>query len=68
MKMAALQVGTVVYLCYNGDPLHHERILLAWVQGSDYIAVIPDGEVYIEQIDATSPDLDAMRLEAPGGG
>ena len=54
--------------CVTTEIRYITRILLAWVQGSDYIVVTPDGDVYIEQIDATSPDLDALHLEALGGG
>ncbi|CAK0832385.1 unnamed protein product, partial [Prorocentrum cordatum] len=58
--------GITVFLNY-GDALYHERILLAWVVDSLFIVITPDFDVYIEQIDASNPDLEALRVSDHAG-
>ncbi|CAK0796211.1 unnamed protein product, partial [Prorocentrum cordatum] len=62
----ALEPGITVFLNY-GDALYHERILLAWVVDSLFIVITPDFDVYIEQIDASNPDLEALRVSDHAG-
>lgn len=66
--MAALADGSYVYLLYSGDALRHERLLLSWVTGSTYVVLSPVAGLFLEQVDASNPDLDRLRFRAPGGG
>ncbi|CAK0841452.1 unnamed protein product [Prorocentrum cordatum] len=60
--MAFLESGSSAFLCYVGDDLYHERIILSWVSASEYVVVSPDLDIFIEQIDAASADLQGLRL------
>ncbi|CAK0818286.1 unnamed protein product, partial [Prorocentrum cordatum] len=64
--LARAGTGITVFLNY-GDALYHERILLAWVVDSLFIVITPDFDVYIEQIDASNPDLEALRVSDHAG-
>ena len=66
--MAALQPGAFVFPQYAGFPLCHERLVLAWIEQGEYVVLTPDGEIYIEQLDAGNVDLDGIRYARAGGG
>lgn len=65
--MAALEDGSYAYLLYSGDALWHERLLLSWVTGSTYMVLSSDADLFLEQVDASNPDLGRLRFGAPGG-
>eukprot|EP00959_Pyramimonas_sp_CCMP1952_P183498 3836727-Pyramimonas_sp.AAC.1 len=65
--MAFLEAGSSAFLCYVGDDLYHERIILCWVSASEYVVVSPDLDIFIEQIDAANADLQGLRLGSSDG-
>ena len=46
----------------------HERLIGAHVDGSEYVVVSPDYDVFIEQLDTNNLDLESFRIAPPGGG
>ena len=50
-----------------GPRLWHERMLLEWIGGEEYVVVTPDRDVYIEDISLTNSDLRTIRVR-PGPG
>ncbi len=42
--MGSFEPGLSVYVTY-ADDLFHERIILAWVHGAEYVIVTPDFDV-----------------------
>ena len=64
--MTSIQPGQKLFLCYVGDPLYHERLVLAHVHASTFIVATPDFDVFPEQLDRLNPDLDAFRLVPRG--
>lgn len=58
--MGALEPGSSAYVAYDED-LYHERLILCWVQAGEYIVASPDFDVFIEQLDAASGDVSAIR-------
>lgn len=65
--MATLQPGTRVFVRYDDD-VWHERVVLAWVAGAEYIVLTPDGDVFIEQLDSANADLSGVRYAPTSGG
>ena len=69
--MSSLAPGTYAFVQYN-DPadngLWHERLILGWVSGSEYIVMTPDGDVFIEQLDSANADLSGIRFSPSSGG
>jgi hypothetical protein len=51
---------------YIGDNQWHERCVLSWVTGSEFVIATPDLDLYIEQLDLANDDLDAVRFPADG--
>ncbi|CAK0891757.1 unnamed protein product, partial [Prorocentrum cordatum] len=66
-EMAFLDSGSSAYLCYVGDDLYHERIILSWVAASEYVVGSPDLDIFTEQIDAANADLQGLRLGSTDG-
>ena len=60
--MAALDLGSYAYVCYDGEDLFHERLILSWVENCEYVVLTPDSDVFIEQLDASIPDLTGIRF------
>ena len=60
--MAALDLASYVYVCYDGEDLFHERLILSWVDGGEYVVLTPDSDVFIEQLDAGNADLSGIRF------
>ena len=60
--MAALDLASYVYVCYDGEDLFHERLILSWVDGGEYVVLTPDSDVFIEQLDAGNADLFGIRF------
>ena len=58
--------GTFAFVSYAGIGLWHERLVLAWISEGEYIILTPDGDIYIEQLDLSSQDLDGHRVCASG--
>ena len=65
--MSALRPGSHCFVQYVGDALWHERVVLAWVQGGEYIILTHDGDIYIEELSAGNVDLDGLRFCAADG-
>ena len=64
----ALEPGTSAYVWYRGgDPYYHERIVLGWVEEGEYVVLTPDGDIFIEQLDAANVHLDALRIGTSDG-
>ena len=64
--MAALAPGRVAYLNY-GEGEWHQRLILGHVQGTSYVIMTPDHEIYVEQLDAANPDVEGSRVQAMDG-
>lgn len=60
--MAALEPGSYCFVAYQGDSLFHERLVIGWVAGADYVVISPDHDVFIEVLDASNEDLSSMRI------
>ena len=60
--MAALDLASYVYVCYDGEELFHERLILSWVESGEYVVLTPDSDVFIEQVDAGNADLTGIRI------
>ena len=65
--MAALVPGSRAYVHYVGD-MWHEQLILAWIDVAEYVICTPDGDIYIEQLDANNVDLEGLRFCPEGGG
>ena len=62
-------VDRIALLQYDvpGRIINHERHILKHVTGDDYAVLTPDGDVYVETMSVTNPDLRAFRIRpAPG--
>jgi hypothetical protein len=66
--MAALAPGTIVCVCYVGDDLWHERLVIGWIEAGQYVVCSPDFDIFIEQLDAANPDLTGIRYGDDSGG
>lgn len=60
--MAALEPGSYCFVSYENDSLFHERLVIGWVFGADYIVISPDQGVFIEVLDASNEGLSAIRI------
>ena len=58
----SLEPGHYALLLYQGEQRFHARLLLHRLRGSEWIIVTPDYDVYVEDISAGNPDLDAVRV------
>jgi hypothetical protein len=65
--MSALAPGRVAYVNY-GQGEWHQRLVLGHVQGTNYVVMTPDHDIFVEQLDASNPDLEGFRVQAIGGG
>ena len=63
--MAALAPGAIAYVCYVGDDLWHERVV---VGNAEYVVCSPDFDIFIEQLDAGNADLSGIRYSDETGG
>ena len=54
-----MQPGSIVYLDYGEAPqLHHTRLIMGHLEGSEYMILTPDMDCYPEVLDvATNPDI-----------
>ncbi|CAK0893356.1 unnamed protein product [Prorocentrum cordatum] len=63
--MATLPPGAFAFVQYD-DPadnwLWHERLIMGWISGAEYVVMTPDGDVFIEQLDSASRDLSGVRF------
>ena len=62
-------VDRIALLQYDvpGRIINHERHILQHATGDDYAVLTPDGDVYVETMSVTNPDLRAFRIRpAPG--
>ena len=64
--MAALVPGRVAYLNY-GEGEWHQRLILGQVQGTNYVIMTPDHEIYVEQLDVLNEDVVGFRVQAVDG-
>eukprot|EP00969_Alexandrium_andersonii_P084251 3716902-Alexandrium_andersonii.AAC.1 len=62
--MAGFPAGTRLLVYYDGDDVHHERIVLAHVRDSLHYIVTPDGDVYPETL--AVPPLSSLLELGPG--
>lgn len=60
-------MGTMTYVCYVGEDLYHERLVVGWVEASEYVILTPDFDLYIEQLDAGNGDLGGLRVGDAAG-
>ena len=60
--MAALEAGTWAWLFYDGDDVWHTRLIVGWVQDSQYIVFTPDFDTFIEEISIANADLTGLRI------
>jgi hypothetical protein len=66
--MSMLLPGQYAYVSYEGEAdLWHVRLVLAWVEGSEYVIITPDFDIYIEALAADNEDLSGIRLAGVGG-
>ncbi len=65
--MARFSPGDLVYLDY-GLGVIHERVVLAHVDGMDYVIATPDRDVYTDTLDSSNSDLTGFHVGLPGGG
>ena len=63
----ALDAGRRAYVNYGG-PEWHERLICGHVAGSDHVIATPDYDIYVEQLDASNPDIEGFRLCPTTGG
>jgi hypothetical protein len=63
-----LSTGSVVLLGYVGEDMFHERLVIGYVAGSEYVVVTPDFDIFVEQLDLANADLSAIRFPTTGGG
>lgn len=64
--MARFAPGDLVYHDY-GLGVIHERVVLAHVDGLDYVIATPDRDVYTETLDPSNGDLAGFHVGLPGG-
>ena len=60
--MSALELGTYVFVHYDGDVPWHVRLVIGWIENSEYVCVSPDFDIFIEQVDSANADLDGLRI------
>eukprot|EP00438_Fugacium_kawagutii_P023337 Skav200217 [mRNA] locus=scaffold3745:15519:20956:- [translate_table: standard] len=62
-------VDRIALLQYDvpGRIINHERHILQHATGDDYAVLTPDGDVYIETMSVSNPDLRAFRLRPAAG-
>eukprot|EP00973_Karenia_brevis_P083914 11643674-Karenia_brevis.AAC.1 len=65
--------GDLVYVEYvapggEGFGLHHERLVIAQVEGNSYMIATPTFDLYVEDLDMSNPDLYSIRVGQVGGG
>ncbi|CAK0822112.1 unnamed protein product, partial [Prorocentrum cordatum] len=69
--MATLPPGAFAFVQYD-DPadtgLWHERLIMGWISGAEYVVMTPDGGVFIEQLDSANRDLSGVRFSPVTGG
>ena len=65
--MATLEVGTVVYLNYGGNPNEwHERVILGHVDTNAYMVVTPTFDSFAEHIQLDA-HVASFRIAGSGG-
>lgn len=55
-------MGTMTYVAYVGEDVFHERLVVGWVESSEYVILTPDFDLYIEQLDAGNGELSGLRV------
>ncbi|CAK0867612.1 unnamed protein product [Prorocentrum cordatum] len=69
--MATLPPGAFAFVQYD-DPadngLWHERLIMGWIAGAEYVVMAPDGGVFTEQLDSANRDLSGVRFSPATGG
>lgn len=65
---AVLAAGSLAYINYGELPRTiHCRLLLSEVQGSEWIILTPDGDIYCEDLSQHNPDVVQIWLGPPNG-
>ena len=63
--MARYTAGDLAYLDYGEVPqVIHERLVAGHVDGTEYVIVTPDRDIYTESLDPSNPDI--VRIWAGG--
>ena len=67
-------VGRYALIEYDvgGARLWHERWLLEWIAGDEYVVCTPDRDIFVEELSLVNSDIRTMRLRpaanvVPGG-
>ena len=65
--MSSLAPGSTCWVHYEGEALWHERIILGWVEGDQYVVCSPDGDIFVELLDASNDYFDGLLFVRPDG-
>jgi len=57
-----LRSGSRILVCYEGFDTYHERLLLGHVKESQYFALTPDGDVYVEDYGEENDNISSVRI------
>ena len=65
--MSSVTPDSSCWVHYEGEALWHERIILGWVEGDQYVVCSPDGDVFVELLEASNDCFDGLLFVGPDG-